>query len=53
MCEEGGVVRGVKGGVGGRWCEDVAGIVWSCVCGVVCAYEVWEMQRYGVVGDDV
>ncbi len=40
MYEEGGVVRGVKGGVCGRWGEDVAGIVWSCgrvvLCGMRC-----------------
>ncbi len=44
-CGEGGVVRGVKGGVGGSWGEDVAGMVYGvgvwwcvgCMCGVVLA----------------
>ena len=62
MCEEGDVVRGVEGGVCGRWGDDVAGMAYGvdmCVCGVVrtcvgrCACEVCEMQRCGVEADDV
>jgi hypothetical protein len=49
MCGEGGVWCDV----GGRWGEDVAGIVYGVgVCGVVWACEVWEMQGCGVVEDD-